>query len=130
MGATIQLFLHDGRGEVVIDAGTGRGPAVACAGPNIDESMIATYQQAFPGAEVLPTVTDRQFRTDMPAHEYPVRDVPPAELDHTMTLVGECGGLSSILGSPEKSGGYIVIDTEHGSLALVPDQAVAVLDMP
>ena len=56
--------------------------------------------------------------------------VHPEDLDNTMTLVGECGGLSSIIGDCGPSDampGLYRIETEHGALYLDPEEEVAVL---
>lgn len=66
-------------------------------------------------------------------HTHPTRDVPPLELDSTMVLVGECGGLSAVIGDVRteaaKKYGFVRVETEHGLLYLDPDKPAPVLDM-
>lgn len=62
-------------------------------------------------------------------HDYDTRKVLAVELDATMTLVGESGGLSSVYGTgPGKVLGCVPVTTEHGVLFLDPDDRVTVLD--
>lgn len=67
----------------------------------------------------------------MVTHEYPTRQVAGNDLDGTMTLVGESGGLSSIYHNSFSSAmpGLTLIMTEHGPLYLDPDHTYAVLSM-
>lgn len=64
-------------------------------------------------------------------HDYPTRLVFGRDLDGTMTLVGESGGLSSIyLTGPSNSfPGMVAVETEHGFLYLDPDDEYDVLDL-
>lgn len=64
-------------------------------------------------------------------HDYPTRLVLGDDLNGSMTLVGESGGLSSIYSvSPSSSlPGLLVVETEHGPLYLDPDMEYDVLDM-
>lgn len=64
-------------------------------------------------------------------HDYTTKLVRADSLNNTMTLVGVCGGLSSILQTlktpiiPE----ITVILTEHGKLHLDSEKGYLVLDM-
>lgn len=62
-------------------------------------------------------------------HEYDTRPVLGKDLDGTMVLVGESGGLSAIYdASPsDLCFGMTVVNTEHGPLYLDPDSEYAVL---
>lgn len=64
------------------------------------------------------------------AHDYPTRLVKGAHLNSTMVLVGESGGLSAIYGNEESSAmpGLLLVETEHGSLYLDPDEEYEVYD--
>jgi hypothetical protein len=65
------------------------------------------------------------------AHEYPTRKVQGSDLDETMTLVGESGGLSSVYAEGRSVPvGLISVETEHGFLYLDPDEEFDVLDLP
>lgn len=63
-------------------------------------------------------------------HEHPTRHVNSADLDNTMTLVGESGGLSAIyeVESSNVMPGMIRVETEHGPLYLDPDEDQTVLN--
>lgn len=60
-------------------------------------------------------------------HEYVTIEIDPIDLTTSHTLVGECGGLSSVLGDAKPSYPYVEVETEHGSLFLDPDMPVEVL---
>lgn len=65
-------------------------------------------------------------------HDYPTRPVDPVDLDSTMVLVGDSGGLSAIVGDVEASNtmpGMVRVETEHGPLYLDPEEPADVLDM-
>jgi len=51
------------------------------------------------------------------------------DLDSTDVLVGECEGLSAVFGSYASSAmpGLLVVETEHGSLYLDPDETSLVV---
>lgn len=64
-------------------------------------------------------------------HDYETREVEAKNLDRTMVLVGECGGLSAVVGGALESvtmPGFITVSTEHGSLYLNPADVLDVLD--
>lgn len=63
-------------------------------------------------------------------HEHATRLVAGSDLDDTMTLVGESGGLSSIYETSNSSAmpGLVRLETEHGPLYLDPDEEYPVLD--
>lgn len=59
----------------------------------------------------------------MSSHDYPTRTVLGRDLDTTMVLVGESGGLSAIYEvSSSAPPGVIPVTTEHGTLYLDPDE--------
>lgn len=62
-------------------------------------------------------------------HDYDTQLVQGSQLDGTMTLVGESGGLSSIYESSKSDlmMGMVVVTTEHGPLYLDPDESYSVL---
>jgi hypothetical protein len=62
-------------------------------------------------------------------HDYETREVPVTELDSTMVLVGESGGLCAIYETQPSSAmpGLQRIETEHGALYLDPDESATVL---
>lgn len=68
-------------------------------------------------------------------HDYETKSVKPSDLDSTCVLVGECGGLSAIVGDCKPiyqlimTGTYRV-ETEHGILYLDSDLEVDILDLP
>lgn len=66
----------------------------------------------------------------MSTHDYPTRKVRGKDLDGTMVLVGESGGLSAIyVNSPSSAmPGLTLIETEHGPLYLDPDKEYDVYD--
>jgi hypothetical protein len=66
----------------------------------------------------------------MTTHDYPTRKVRGFELDETMVLVGESGGLSAVYDNSPSSAmpGLMMIDTEHGPLYLDPDEEYDVYD--
>ncbi len=67
----------------------------------------------------------------MTTHEYPTRPVNTKDLNSTMVLVGESGGLSAIYEDAEESSamrGLWRVETEHGPLYLDPDEDQDVLD--
>lgn len=79
----------------------------------------------------LPIATKAAFERDAihsPTHDHPVIEVLGSDLDSTMTLVGESGGLSSIYEIGGLSMGLLVVETEHGFVHLDPDEHYAVLD--
>lgn len=59
-------------------------------------------------------------------HDHPTKEVLGKDLDHTMVLVGESGGLSAIYDA--KGIDLIDVTTEHGVLNLDPDRAYTVYD--
>ena len=65
-------------------------------------------------------------------HDYVTKQVPALDLDHTMVLVGESGGLSAIYDVRPNSliDGFVTVETEHGPLVLDDDreQTFSVLD--
>jgi len=63
-------------------------------------------------------------------HDYQTTEVFACDLDASRVLVGQCGGLSAIVGDVSRS--YVVmgcyaIETEHGTLYLDPAEKVEVL---
>jgi hypothetical protein len=63
-------------------------------------------------------------------HEYPSKFVKANQLTNSDTMIGESGGLSSCYNNAEASSamvGLVVIETEHGSLYLDPEEDVEVL---
>lgn len=66
----------------------------------------------------------------MSPHDYPIRQVRGRDLDSTMVLVGESGGLSAIYdGYPSGAMPELrVIETEHGPLYLDPDEDYTIYD--
>lgn len=68
----------------------------------------------------------------MSTHDHPTRPVGPRDLDSTMVLVGDSGGLSAVYANDGPSSvlhGLIRIETEHGPLYLDPDEPASVLDL-
>lgn len=63
-------------------------------------------------------------------HDYATEKVEAAELDNTMTLVGECGGLSSILKVYKNLNDdlLIFVNTEHGQLTMYAHDFCNILD--
>lgn len=63
-------------------------------------------------------------------HNYNIRSILGSELDDTMTLVGESGGLSSIyeVGPSNVMPDLLCVVTEHGFLYLDPETHHDVLD--
>jgi len=61
---------------------------------------------------------------------HPTRKVRGSDLDNTMVLVGESGGLSAIYDNGPSSAmpGLALVETEHGPLYLDPDQEYDVYD--
>lgn len=66
----------------------------------------------------------------MTTHDYATRDMLASEIDDTMVLVGESGGLSAVYESAPSAAlpGLQLVTTEHGPLLLDPDERYAVLD--
>jgi hypothetical protein len=62
-------------------------------------------------------------------HNYTTALLPAIDLDSTMVLVGESGGLSAVydVANSYAMPGLLVVETEHGSLYLDPDLHVEVL---
>lgn len=58
------------------------------------------------------------------------RPVLGSDLDNTMVLVGDSGGLSAIyeVGNSAVMSHMLVVETEHGPLYLDPTERYAVLD--
>jgi hypothetical protein len=66
-------------------------------------------------------------------HDHDTLPVKPADLDPSMVIVGECGGLSAIFEAPEESNvlpGHYLVTTEHGNLYLDGDLTVDILVSP
>ena len=64
-------------------------------------------------------------------HDYNTKLVWADKLNSEHVLVGECGGLSAIVGECKLSSampGLFMAETEHGTLYLDPDEAVEVLN--
>lgn len=64
-------------------------------------------------------------------HDYDTIEIIPTMLNTSHTLVGQCGGLSSVIGDVSMSNvafGMLMVETEHGTLYLDPDEDVEVLD--
>jgi hypothetical protein len=64
----------------------------------------------------------------MSTHDYPVRLVRGEDLDETMVLVGESGGLSAIYGRGGSAFGGMTVETEHGTLYVNHDDEYSVYD--
>jgi hypothetical protein len=66
----------------------------------------------------------------VPTHDHATRDMLASEIDDTMVLVGESGGLSAVYDSEESLAmpGVQLVTTEHGPLYLDPGTRYAVLD--
>lgn len=65
-------------------------------------------------------------------HDYDTVQINAEDLDGTHTLVGACGGLSSVFEVFDTFNGgvdgiLLEVQTEHGSLFLAPDESVEVL---
>ena len=66
----------------------------------------------------------------MTTHDYNTIKILGKDLDSTMVLVGDSGGLSSIYSDPKRGmvSGLVNLETEHGFLLLDPDEEYTVLD--
>jgi hypothetical protein len=64
-------------------------------------------------------------------HDYTTKSIKGSDLDNTMTLVGESGGLSSIYDTRMGTLNPVLltVETEHGMLLLDPDESYEVLDV-
>jgi hypothetical protein len=63
-------------------------------------------------------------------HDHPTTDMLATNLDASMVLVGDSGGLSIHEIAPSSlAPGLLVVTTEHGPLYLDPDHHYAVLDL-
>lgn len=64
-------------------------------------------------------------------HDYPTKAVLAKDVDDTMVLVGESGGLSAIYGSRRSVlvPSMMSIETEHGQLVVSPERGMTVLDL-
>ena len=66
----------------------------------------------------------------MSTHDYPTREVAGRDINSTMVLVGESGGLSAIYDIEPSFAmpGLLTAGTEHGTLYLDPDEVYNVYD--
>lgn len=66
----------------------------------------------------------------MSTHDHPTKQVLGKDLDSTMVLVGQSGGLSAIYETnpSDLAFGMVVVETEHGPLYLDPDEEQTVYD--
>lgn len=87
-----------------------------------------TYCRAHSPPGVGAAISTRR-REHAITHDYPTRQVRGDQLDATMTLVGESGGLSSVHETKPSNlaPGLLVVTTEHGPLYLDPDNCYPVL---
>lgn len=63
-------------------------------------------------------------------HDYDTTFVLARDLDSTHVLVGESGGLSAVYNNAGASSvmmGFVVIETEHGTLYLDPEEECEVI---
>ena len=74
-------------------------------------------------------LTSEYIANHPPAHDYATRQVAALDLDSTMVLVGQSGGLSAIYDVRRTAvNGMVSVETEHGFLNLDVDDTYDVLD--
>lgn len=68
--------------------------------------------------------------THINIHDYKTKEVLGKDLDYTMVLVGESGGLCAVYAVNNSSAmpGLLAVETEHGPLYLDPDEYYNIYD--